>query len=199
VNNLDLKKTLKAIRLNESTISMVLGAVVIVVVGILVVNYFRRQETGVTLPTSETQQEETAQTTPKAGETHTVREGDNLWKIAEEAYGSGYNWVDIAKANNLTDPGEISVGQELILPNVQTKTPTLANTSSEEENPEQVQISEGQEAIAGATYTVEKGDNLWEIAVRSYGDGYKWTDIAQENELANPNIIHSGNVLTIPR
>ena len=55
------------------------------------------------------------------------------------------------------------------------------------------------EAISGATYSVQKDDNLWNIAIRAYGDGYRWPEIAKENDLVNPGIIHSGNILTLPR
>lgn len=48
------------------------------------------------------------------------------------------------------------------------------------------------------TYTVVHGDTLWDIAVKQYNDGYKWSDIARANNLVNPNIIHSGNILTLP-
>ncbi|MFI5265695.1 MAG: LysM peptidoglycan-binding domain-containing protein [Candidatus Levyibacteriota bacterium] len=53
--------------------------------------------------------------------------------------------------------------------------------------------------ITGKTYTVKAGDDLWNIAVRAYGDGYKWVDIARVNNLSNPNLIFSDNVLVIPR
>ena len=48
-------------------------------------------------------------------------------------------------------------------------------------------------------YTVVRGDNLWKISTRFYGTGYNWVVIAQENKLANANIIHAGNVLAIPK
>ena len=54
-------------------------------------------------------------------------------------------------------------------------------------------------SITGSRYTVQKDDYLWEIAVRAYGDGYKWVEIARANKLVNPNIIHPGNMLTLPR
>jgi len=100
------------------------------------------------------------------------------------------NWVDIASENNLSNPGVIEVGQELTIPDVEPKQPT---TTQAGETPEEL------EPISGATYTVLGGDNLWDISVRAYGDGYRWVDIAQENELGNPNLIHAGNVLTLPR
>lgn len=48
------------------------------------------------------------------------------------------------------------------------------------------------------TYKVVRGDNLSQIAQKYYGDGNKWTVIAQANNLANPSVIHAGNVLSIP-
>ena len=56
-----------------------------------------------------------------------------------------------------------------------------------------------QDKITANTYTVVRGDNLWNIAVRAYGDGFKWTEIAKANNLANPSLIHSGNVFKLPR
>jgi len=184
VKSLNLKSILKALKLNESTISMVLGALVIVVVGVLVVNYFKDQGTGSIPFLSTGSKTEETEVTQK---TYTVQEGDSLWTIAEANYGSGYNWVDIAKENNLTNPSVISEGQKLTLPDVEPKMVTAA---------EEIEASE---TISGGTYTVVRGDNLWDIAVRAYGDGYKWVEIASENNLANPDLIHAGNILTLPR
>jgi nucleoid-associated protein YgaU len=193
VNNLELnlKSILKTIKLNESNLSMLLGALVIIVVGFLLVNYFRDRGTGLTLPGISTSVNEEEPTATPGEKTYTVVSGDNLWNIAEKYYGSGYNWTDIAKANSLVNPGVISVGHKLAMPEVSVKSPTTAQASPSE--------TVKTDAISGATYTVVKGDNLWNIAVRAYGDGYQWTKIAQENKLVNPSLIHSGNVLTIPR
>ena len=46
-------------------------------------------------------------------------------------------------------------------------------------------------------YIVASGDNLWNIAIKYYNDGYKWTKIAQENNIANPDQIEKGQVLQI--
>ena len=161
---------------------MVLGALVIVVLGILVVNYFKSRSGSVTLSGGEN-----ATTSEKI---HTVAKGETLWSIAEDAYGSGYNWVDLYSANKLTSD-KIKVGQKLTIPDVSPKQPTSTKES--------VTAIEGQNPISGSSYTVVKGDSLWKIAVRAYGDGYKWSEIAKANSLKNPNLIHSGNVLTLPR
>ena len=46
-------------------------------------------------------------------------------------------------------------------------------------------------------YTVKKGDTLWAIAKRQYGDGSKSTVIATKNGLKNPNLIKVGQVLLL--
>ena len=160
---------------------MILGALVIVIVGVLVVNYFR-DKSGETVPALTTQNE--------IGGTHTVVKGETLWSIAEENYGSGYNWTDIKSANKLTSD-TIEIGQTLSIPNVPTKEPTVTQKV--------VSAVDTQGAISTDSYAVVKGDSLWKIAVRAYGDGYKWVEIAKANKLVNPGIIHAGNVLTLPR
>ncbi|MGL4831700.1 MAG: LysM peptidoglycan-binding domain-containing protein, partial [Propionibacteriaceae bacterium] len=49
--------------------------------------------------------------------THLVVPGDDLWTIAENAYGDGFRWHSIAEANPcITDPHHIEPGWSLILP-----------------------------------------------------------------------------------
>jgi len=59
-------------------------------------------------------------------------------------------------------------------------------------------------APTAKTYTVKKGDCLWAIAAKFYGDGsqYKKIQAASQDVIAkhgsNPNMIWPGDVLTIP-
>jgi nucleoid-associated protein YgaU len=50
------------------------------------------------------------------------------------------------------------------------------------------------------TYTVKRGDCLWNIAKKYYGSGTKYTKIvaANKGKIKNPSLIYSGWVLTIP-
>lgn len=138
------------------------------------------------------QKQESSITLNGKAKVHTVSLGENLWVIAEKYYKSGYNWVDIAKVNNLSNPGIINNGQKLVIPNV---TPKLATIVTEKNN---INTSFGPK-ITSSTYKVQKGDHLWGIAVRAYGDGFKWTEIAKVNNIANPSIIEPGQVIKLPQ
>lgn len=154
---------------------MVLGFFVIVIVGVLVVKYLKTDRG--TIPQELLNGTNSTEMSTKV---HTVTRGDNLWNIAVTYYGDGFKWTEIATENKLNNASIIEVGQELTIPNVET----IASTA---------------DSITTATYEVIKGDNLWDIAVRAYGDGYKWVEIANANNVVNPNIIHSGNILVLPR
>ena len=50
------------------------------------------------------------------------------------------------------------------------------------------------------TYTVKKGDCLWNIAKQFYGKGSQYSKIFNANKgtIKNANLIYPGQVLTIP-
>lgn len=48
--------------------------------------------------------------------TYVVKSGDTLSKIAKEFYGDANKYMDIANANNISNPDKIDVGQELKIP-----------------------------------------------------------------------------------
>ena len=51
---------------------------------------------------------------------------------------------------------------------------------------------------AGTSYTVRRGDTLWSIAMRTYGNGRRWQEIAQANSIANPQVLRVGQMLVLP-
>jgi nucleoid-associated protein YgaU len=176
---------------SEQTISFILGILVVLVVGSLIFRYFS-QRSEMTQVGEVPSSEQTASDEALAGETalpykYTVQTGDHLWAIAEKYYGSGYNWTDIAQANELVNPNGLAVGQELIIPDVQAKEATvlLAEVDS----------------IEGSNYMVKEGDSLSKIALRAYSDIYEWEKIYEANldKISNPSIIYPGQELTIPR
>jgi len=56
------------------------------------------------------------------------------------------------------------------------------------------------ETTKGSTYTVQKGDSLWKIAERHYGDGSQWRRIYEANrdQIKDPDLIHPGQTFAIP-
>ena len=110
--------------------------------------------------------------------------GDSLWKIAEKKYNNGYAWTEIAKANNIKNPSVIEVGQKIVLPEVEVT--------------EKIEVDK---ILVGSEYKVVRGDSLWKIAVRAYGDGYQWVKIWEENKskIYNPNGLEIGMMISIPQ
>ncbi len=170
----------------ESFVSLVLGLAVVLLVGMFIFNYVKgRAPIGTTNPGEAAKTEQGQQVALPT--THTVAAGDTLWSISEKYFTSGYNWVDIAKANNLASADFIEVGQTLTIPKVERIAPPEG------------QIAASQVEVKPATsYTAVHGDTLWSISLAHYGTGYRWVDIASTNHLANPDIIHAGNVFTLP-
>ena len=87
------------------------------------------------------------------------------------------------------DAASIGVTPEAA-PVVQETTPAPAVTTSEPK----------EAAGASTTYTMQRGDTLYSLAKRFYGDGKLWTKIADANKdkVRNVNAIPVGTVLTIP-
>lgn len=191
----------------ENAISVVLGLAVVLVIGAMIVNTIRgRNKTQEPAANTETKQEEQATTTPTPGGTYTVQPGDTLWSIAEKTYNDGFKWTEIKKANNLPT-NDIEKDQKLALPNLTTAEVASGSSGAIADGStgptggaETLEPPSGQTLATSTdkTYTVVHGDNLWNIAVAKYGNGYKWVDIAKANNLANPSLIHAGNVLTLP-
>lgn len=48
------------------------------------------------------------------------------------------------------------------------------------------------------TYTIQKGDTLWSIATREYGNGQKWKDISAANPSIDPKRLAVGQQITLP-
>ena len=50
------------------------------------------------------------------------------------------------------------------------------------------------------TYTVVKGDNLWDLAIKYYGDGLRYADIfsANSSQIHDPNLIYIGQIFVVP-
>lgn len=77
-----------------------------------------------------------------------------------------------------------------------------SNTDTDAPPPEEVvEIVEAEVAPVAnevKTYTVVAGDTLFNIAKQFLGDGNRYTELAQLNNIANPDHIEVGQVITLP-
>lgn len=112
--------------------------------------------------------------------THTVAQGDTLYRIAL-TYGTTYQ--ELATANSVTNPDQISVGQVLNIPSCGGTVSTGGTTT-------------GTAASAGGrTHVVQPGENLFRIALQY---DLLWTTLAAANGIDNPNTLVPGQTLQIP-
>lgn len=123
---------------SETIISMILGLLVLAIIGSFGYSFFRswrsQNQTASSEPTPvpspmiveelpqsvETETDaETGREVPKnLPAQYTVKTGDSTWKIAEAFYGSGFNYIDIEVANELSRDQQLTAGMELIIPRV---------------------------------------------------------------------------------
>jgi nucleoid-associated protein YgaU len=188
---MDLKKILKTLKLRQQEISTILGIIILLIAGLFVINYVKNFKNQNKIPVKE------ENLTQNQNQTHIVLKKETLWSISQKYYKKGSDWKKIADANNISDPNKLEVGQNLTIPNSEVVISTKRSPSPKPQITEKAASTTSE--INENTYTVVKGDNLWKIAIRAYGDGYKWTEIAKANNLHNPNLIHPGNVFVIPR
>ena len=80
-----------------------------------------------------------------------------------------------------------------------SKTSAKKNSTKKDSTKKKVSSSSSSKS-AQRTYTVKKGDCLWNIAKKFYGNGALYTKIydANTNKIANPNLIYVGQVFVIP-
>jgi nucleoid-associated protein YgaU len=123
--------------------------------------------------------------------TYTVRDGDSLWNIAQQHLGDGKRYTEIAQLNYgvqqadghaLTSDHWLNAGWEL-------KLPADANTAT------------------ATQHTVQPGENLWQVAQSTLGDGDRYMELFDANQgkpqadgqsLKDPGVLRPGWVLEIP-
>lgn len=204
---MNIQSAIRKLELNESTVSTVLGSMVLLIVAVLMYGYFSNRQTSVqptaeTAPTPIPGQIQTGETSSAMVSRYTVAQGDYLWKIAKDHYGTGYAWPQLAKVNNLTPPYILSPGQEINLPRVEDlDLPAFVADQITQDQPQvSPDTSTTQSPATPSQYTTAQGDNLWKIAQDHYGDGYAWTRIWQANRdiISDPNLLLVGQQLTLP-
>ncbi|NOZ93847.1 MAG: LysM peptidoglycan-binding domain-containing protein [Acidobacteria bacterium] len=110
---------------------------------------------------------------------YTVRRGDTLWDIARA---HGLSTSSLRAANGLSRRSLLHPGQKLVIPERNVTAPSPERRAG------------GSPASSGATYTVRRGDTLYDIARRF---GVSVTDLRRANDLKGSRI-HPGDRLVIP-
>ena len=105
-----------------------------------------------------------------------VKKGDTLWEIAARYLGDGSRYREIMSLNSLTS-ATIHPGLVLSIPGT--------NASANEA------------AKKIKTYTVKKGDTLWDIAAKYLKNGSRYVEIMSLSKITGTTI-HVGQVLTLP-
>jgi LysM repeat protein len=120
---------------------------------------------------------------------HTVAPGETLESIARKY---GMTIQQLVEINQIANPNRINRGQQLT---VWATTPTESDPGGDDSA--QIAISEALsvEPSTENTYQVQNGDHLALIARRF---GITWTELAQANNLSNPDQIYTGQTLIIP-
>ncbi len=192
------------IQSNQSKVSMILGGLIVLVIGILIFNYFNKPKSDLG-PAQQTQTEDQDVSKDNLPGKYTIKEGDTLFLIAENYYQDGYKFTEIAKANNLVNPDQIEPDQVIEIPKLEivqaqaSAEPTAINQVQEELGTGGGNSTIWGDRIENNSYTVVEGDWLSTIAGRAYGDIMAFDKIAKANNIPNPDLIEPGTVLTIPR
>ncbi len=182
-------------KLGESYTSLVIGIVVVVVLCFLGITFLKR--TNAVKINSLKQEVSSTSTKKENGDIvptyYIVVEGDTLGGISDTFYNTSKRADEIIKANNIINPDVIEAGTKLLIPDIDEK----QILSQQDGKSFQTQTQDAK--ITESFYVVKEGEGLWDIAVRAYGDGYKWPDIVKANNLQNPDIITPGTTIKIPR
>lgn len=177
----------------QTALASGLAALLIIVVGFLVFNFFLNvnkdtvpQETATDVATKSAELNPTSTPAPPEDTTtaqvspggaasvtqtqeYTVVRGDTLGKIAQKFYGDSKKWTEIAQVNKLANPNLIHAGNKLTIPKSETGVSTTTVSPAPRESSGEVE------------YVVSRGDTLWQISVDFYGSGFEWYKIADAN------------------
>ena len=186
-------------KIRENYLSIALGLLVLLVAVSIV---FRANDTMLTKKSKEVA-EEAQKAAQLAGREYVVKKGESVSSIARDQLGSLDQTQAIVDANKLENPERIEVGQKLILPDVENGESEIdeqvAGTNEGDLNGAGVTTTAPGGKITGDTYTVQKGDTLFNIAIRAYNNGNMMYTIMRANGLRSVNYIEAGWTLKLPR
>ncbi|WP_432664368.1 LysM peptidoglycan-binding domain-containing protein [Wukongibacter baidiensis] len=105
---------------------------------------------------------------------YTVQSGDTYWIISQKL---GVSLDDLLEVNNANENSMLLIGQEIIIPN-----------SADNGDPDKPYISY-------ESYTVQKGDDPWKIALKF---GIPYSELLKVNNINENTMLNIGDTLKIP-
>jgi nucleoid-associated protein YgaU len=142
---------------------------------------------------------------PGAGEepdgTYRVEAGDSLGQIALKTMGSSRKAGELAKFNGISVDAPLKVGQEIRIPPAAPAGPvpgTGAGTASASARAPAAPAPAAPAKGADRTCRVGKGDTLFGLARKYYGDGGRYRDLAEANGLDPDQPLRVGTELKLP-
>ena len=122
------------------------------------------------------------------------------FNTAQASDTGGIRGPDVYAANNQTNlvqAEDLDLSSEQNNPSPATPPPVVAQRTVRTVRQTRAPLESDQ------SYTVVKGDTLWDLAVEYYGDGTKWHKILEANPGKipgdNPRLLQIGTVLVIPK
>jgi len=121
--------------------------------------------------------------------TYTVESGDTLGLIAQKTLGTSRKAADLAKFNGISIDTPLKVGRELRIP------PRAGPGGPAASAP---QSAAPHASASRKTHTVGRGETLFSLAKRFYGDGGKYRAIAEANGLDPDSPLKVGREILLP-
>lgn len=131
-----------------------------------------------------------AVTTSGSGERrYVVQSGDTLMGLSQKFYGSTRHYRFLMEANGLDDPNQLRRDMELRVPDLPTRSANVEAVATR-----------GTASLATGvrTYVVKKGDVPSKIAREQLGDGSRWRELLELNDLDDPRGLRPDMVLKLP-
>lgn len=100
---------------------------------------------------------------------------------------------------NVSSNPAVTASATLVIESNKQQT-SSATSSQAVQSPQAITLSTG-EQVQLESYTVKKGDTLWDIAGVKMGNPNNWPMLfaLNQNQIKNPNLIHPGQVLMVPQ
>lgn len=167
----------------QSWANLVIGAIVVVILGLLVANMITNKNNGTIDGGAKIDLTQEGQEKNQSEE-YKIQANDSLSAISEKFYGDQSFWPILARVNKIDNVNIIF-------------------TDSNLEIPQKEKASEIKDQMGTTSYKVVQGDTLFSIAQKMYDDGSQWPLIARANNLGRlPNgnpLVFAESTIKIPR